>query len=619
MTTKRFYTTWQAEDSIDYRLYIIPSDADYSSGSQDYLLPNDFLLQDMTLDSSIGELPAGLKMDTLNLSVNIASLQGNAELNNLREQLLKGTTTKIVPRNSDGSAYLETITDSYHIAPALSEREFNVFNTFVLMYNDSFGFNPNDWKVLFIGCQKYSAENELEITPLQNLVTFSLELFDITRCIGEVITPIIWKAALRCDSTMITLANGFSKSEKEEYRVYKIGEGYRKEGETFNLADTLEGRFWSYVSTFKRLSEKISVMYSAYMRAILRNNSCSFVAPKFYENTIEFLDNSANVLNSDYLCYVAEIWESTNERGIQLLSGAHSDPAMFGQYNNFHEVLKNLIEGNCEVCKYTYSDTAGNPDIYTCTLSSYYPYGATSVSTKELNQDNTYGNLKVKLLSETLKNATVSVPSINGDADTTEYKFSEQGTSGDNSKDIKVLFHNLPILTNRNRVERVDAIWDNQNRSLVRGSVNSGYILYFNSEVPHVPILVNTICRFYFDADNLVNYYSLPTPIPSPLATTIDYALEIIQRQQNSGLPTTFCFAMVRGLGDKKQAEAELTTTQVNINSFVVGERVKVNLNNYNSLLQSIYNTSIVKGVLLEHSLDIYRGTADIKIRIDAE
>jgi hypothetical protein len=621
---KRFYTEWTSEDNIVYRLYVIPSNADYSSGAQDFLLPDDFVLRDMKLDSSLGDLPTGLRSDVLEMSVNIAALQGSADLNNLREQLLKGTTTQLVPLNSDGSQYLATISNSYHKAPTQAERQFNVFNAFILLYNDSYGFAPNDWKPLFIGCQKYSAENELEITPLQNSVPFKMELHDLTRCVGEMITPTIWKAALRCEDTQIEIASGIFRSEKEEYRFFQTGENYKVGNETVNLADVLDGRFWSYVSTFKRLSSKIGTMYSAYMRAILRNNSCQFIAPTFYGDSVRFLDNAMSDIDADFLCYVAEVWENVSGAGLQLLSGAHADNQMFAQYGNFHEVLKSLVEGSCEICRFSYTRTAGTPDVYTCTLTSQFPYGSTNINTKVFNQDNTYSGLKIKLFSETLKSAKISVSSINGDADTTEYKYEEQGTSGDNSKDLKIMFHNLPLLTNRNKKERVNAIWGNQNMSMVRSSVNSGSIFYFESDEPHLPKLVNVICKIIFDADSIVppsygTYYWLPFPVPAPIVGMIDYSLEIILDQQNSGLPSTYCYAMVRGLGDRKQAEAELTTRLEHAKTNDVGARVKLNLQNYNPLLQEIYNTAIVKGVLLEHSLDIYAGTVDLKIRIDAE
>ena len=185
------------------------------------------------------------------------------------------------------------------------------------------------------------------------------------------------------------------------------------------------------------------------------------------------------------------------------------------------------------------------------------------------------------------------------------------------------MFHNLPILTNRSRVERVYAIQQNENNSWIRGTVNPGYILYFDSSLPFLPTRVATVMKIYFDADSLVPpatpiYYWLPFPVPLVL-TAIDANLQAIFEQQNGGIATTYCYSLVEALGSRKQAEAELTTTQAECVNTKVGERVKVNLSNYNSLLQSIYNTSIVKGVLLEHSLDVFRGTADIKIRIDAE
>lgn len=621
MTSKRFTTTWTSEDYVQYRLYIIPSDADYSSGSTDQVLPDDFLLRDMKLETSIGELPAGLQSQVLKFSVNLASCQGTAELNNLREQLLKGTTTQLTPKNADGSEYLVNENFGYHEAPTLEQRQFDVFNTFILLYNDGFGFTPNDWKVAFIGCQKYASENELELTSLQNVIKFSIEAHDITRCIGETIDQNIWKVALRAKDEMINLSSTLTKSETEEYRHYLLGKDYyfdRDYDNPKNVVDVLDGRFWSYVSTFDRLGQKMTTMLSAYFRTILRKNTATFSIPQLFEKTILFKkEDGTTYLDENYLCYVAEIWESVKGSPVRLVSGAHVDQKMFGQFTNFYELLKMLVENSLEIFVPTYTWSNGSPDQYTLTLTSSFPLAATSGSTVEFNQDNTYSSFKMKILSESLRYASLSVTSVTGDSDTTEFIWGEKGTSNDNSKEMKLMFHNLTVLTDRKTDERIYAVWDNQNMSKVRRSVNSGTILYFDDSTPHLPRKVHPEVSIIFDADAVMNFFTRAVPI---LPTeTPDAELLLLYEQQFSGLPTTIAYALVQLFGNRKQAETTLTSRFINIKSSDIGKRCKVNLNNYNSLLEKIYNANIVKGMLMEASHDVWQGTNEITIRIDAE
>ncbi len=114
MSNRRYVTTWTSEDAINYRLYIIPSNANYAGGSTDVTLPSDFLLRDMTLDTELGELPSGMMSQVLKMSFNIASLEGTADLNNLRIQLLKGSTTKKFPLTVTGTDLIGNA-DSWYV------------------------------------------------------------------------------------------------------------------------------------------------------------------------------------------------------------------------------------------------------------------------------------------------------------------------------------------------------------------------------------------------------------------------------------------------------------------------------------------------------------------------
>lgn len=606
LSNQRFVTTWASEDSVQWRMYIIPSSVNYiSSGvSSNVTLPPEFLLRDMSLETELGNIPAGLVSQVLKINVNIAALQGTTALDDLRAELLRGTTTKKYPLNSNGSTFLGGLLPN-------STLQFDAFNTFVLQYNDGTG-----WKVAFIGCQKYSAENELEITALDNVITYTIEIFDIHRCIGEVISEDVWKMALRCNSDVVQYAADISQPENTELRSIFIGE-YKlgTSGDQPWAIDTLPGEYYMHVSTFGRLKTKIGAMYSAYLRAITQNLSASFVGHDMFTHTFFTYRSFLVGLQQEYLCYIAEIW-ATEEGGTRLVSGAHADPLMFAQFTNFHEVYRMLSENALEIVRPTYAFTPGNPDTYTVTMVSSNPYPYDYQMT--FNEDNTYGNLKIKMFSETLNQVNVSVTSIRGDQDTESFEYGKNGTSGDNSKDIKIMFHNVPILTNRSRSQ--GGFYNSENESgeiYSRKTVNPGTLLYLSTSdtfpdnfKPFVKRIFQGITVFFGGEDLYLDY-------TNPYTQNIP--LQIISEQQNTCLPQIMAYAMVNFLGRPKQAEATLTSTFTTVKTNNVGQRCTIDLLDYNTLLESIYGAETALAVITKHTHKVYEGMCDITLRIDAE
>lgn len=597
MSTKRYVTTWTSEDSIAWKLYIIPSDADYITGGSctDITLPSDFLLRDMTLDTELGAIPSGVVSQVLKINVNIASLQNNTDLNNLRAQLLKGTTTKKEPLKSDGSNFLTSA------ELTTEEKQFDCFNTFILQYNDGSGY-----KVAFIGCQKYSAENELEITALDNVVKFGIEIFDIFRCIGEIISPKIWCSALACNSDNVIYSSVLTQPENTSVPWYYIG-NYLYET-NITAFDVLRGDYEAYVSTFDRLKTKISTMYTAYMRAILSKLNCSFTSNQFFCNTEIFKNWSGYNIAPEKLCYIAEIWEIKDKQR-KLVGGAHYDNTLFEQFTNFFEVYKMILEGSLEIARPSYSFTAGTPDSYSVTMIASNPYPILPTPNIQFDQTSTYGSLKVKMFSEALNQVKVAVTSIKGNNDTDSFEYGKQGTSGDNSKDLKIMFHNVPIISNR--TVRPDIEYDGKS-TYSRTTVNAGTIYYYDTDLKLIPRRVNTNLQIFFGGEDFGLSYTTPPYLKRP-----EY--QMLLEQQESGLPTTIAQAMVNFLGRSKQAEGTLTTTFTIAQFNDVGTRVLVDLEDYNSLLSDIYDTGQVLAVLTAHSHKIYEGMADITIRIDAE
>ena len=599
LSNQRFVTTWTSEDSIQWRMYIIPSSVNYvSSGvSSNVTLPSEFLLRDMSLDTELGSIPAGLVSQVLKINVNIAALQGTQALNDLRTDLLRGTTAKRVPLNADGTQYLASD------IPNQAEREFDAFNTFVLQYNDGSG-----WKVAFIGCQKYSAENELEITALDNVITYTIEIFDIFRCIGEIINQDVWVKALKPTTDTVAWNASFSTGEGTALRGIEIGQGYVNTVESldpFYAVDVLDGNSYYHMQLFTRLATKIGTMYSAYMRAITQKLTSSFVAADFFTKTLIFYKNQSQTGIAPYMQYISEIWSNV-EGTLTLVGGAHIDPKMFGKYTNFFEVYKNIVESSLETLRASYTFTSGTPDAYTVTMIADNPYPVTPFVT--FDQDNTYSSVKIKMLSEGLNQVNVDISTISGERDTTEYGYGKQGTSGDNSKDLNIMFHNLPIITYRNNFNE-----DGLNRWF-RSTINPGYLLSWES--PETGVFdskkVNTLCSVFFGGED----FALAVP-SSPYDQLPEY--QMILEQQQSGIGRTISEALVNFLGRPKQAEASLTTNFTTAKTNDVAKRCTIDLADYNTLLESIYGEPTALAVLTKHTHKIYEGMCDITLRIDAE
>ena len=594
LTNQRFVTTWTSEDSMQWRMYIIPSSVNYITGgtSTNVTLPPEFLLRDMALETELGSIPAGLVSQVLKINVNIAALQGTTALDDLRADILRGTTAKRVPLNADGTEYLASDLTQ-------EQREFDAFNTFVLQYNDGSGY-----KTAFIGCQKYSAENELEITALDNVITYGIEIFDISRCIGELIYQDIWVKGLKPTTDMVAWSSSLTVGEGATLDSVEIGQ-YRnldKWSGTLFAIDKLDGNSYFHIQLFTRLTTKISTMYSAYMRAITQKLTSSFVAADFFTKTLVFYKNQDQIQIPTYLQYISEIW--TNIEGTPtLVGGAHIDSKMFGKYSNFFEVYRAIVENAIEIHRPTYSFTAGTPDAYTLTMIADNPYPILQTPSILFNEDATYGNLKIKMLSEGLNQVNVNISTISGENDTTEYGYGKQGTSGDNSKDLSIMFHNLPIITYRNTYA------SNRWR---RNTVNPGYLVYYDSPQAFGIMKVNTLVSVIFGGEDFA--LSVPT---NPYNRRPEYGM--ILEQQESGMGRTIAQAMVNFLGRPKQAEATLTSTFTTVKTTDVGQRCTIDLSDYNTLLESIYGAPTALSVITKHTHKVYEGMCDITLRIDAE
>lgn len=607
-TNIRYKTEWTSADSIQYRLAIIPSDALYTSGFTEITLPSDFLLRDMTLDTDIGDFPAGLTSQVLKLSVNLAALQGSVNLVSLREQLLRGTTTLKYPKTNAG-------------ADITNAGQFQAFNTFILQYNDGSGY-----KTMFIGCQKFSATNELEITRLENVVKLNIELFDITRCIGEAITETSWCEFLK---NISDTTGGLPENENSFYKSVRVGYDYRP-----RLGAV--GRYWALdiaptnlqfrIQRIDKLFSKINEMYSAYLRAITQNASSTYTFDHIWLYSLVFYKLRAdNNTMPDPMTYPPFIvTEVFNEKG-EIIGGAFRDVAMFTQFKNFHDILKTLFEQSLQTYRLSYTQSGTNPQSYSVTYTADYILPENFYSITPFDKTNIYGSVKVKLLSETLNQFTVNMSTMKGAKDVEEYIATNQATSTDTSKDINAMLHNLPIVTNRE-------LWNDQERwnyefvadeAYIRRAISSGMLVYIDDATGVVKKV---------DTKVGVNNYFLPYYEPDYYFEAVDgwwenaplYKLYMYLEQTRSdtdvtkgaGIPNVIAQTFVDTFGSSKQAVADFTTTFTLLKYSAVAMSCIIDFNNLNPLLASIYGTNTANAVVLKTSHDIYRGMVDTSIRI---
>ncbi len=608
----RYYTTWQSDNGYNYQLTIIPSH-DYidavdtiTSGYTNTLqLPASFLLETMTLDTELGEIPAGLVSQTLEIEVNLASLQGSNALDELRAALLRGTTATLYPIKSVGGF---TYTNF-----------FNCFNTFILECDNGTGtLTP-----IFIGCQKFAGENEITITNLTNVVSFKIELFDVMRCIGEMITPEFWAEELEAKNAVIDWGNGYSQNEQTEHKKLRCGTTYADKFGGFTRTGAIDLTIEPYVyhaTTFERMASKITEMYAGHLRALIPNYSNPISVPvpfakawTFYRNRLDFQDTLTTAPKIGYISDIKNT-ETGNTDG-----GPHVDKNAFLAFNNFHEVLKLIAEQSLEIYRLSYSkSTVAGWFGATFTSDFCLPLEKSGgvVNGILFNTANITSDVKLKMLQETLAEATANVKTITGDKDTQEYPAGRQGTSGDNSKDLQLVFHNLTLATDRKQ----DTVINGQiipnsvqydtvdiANYYVRNGIASGQIVYNDAGTIRK---VDTQCRVSYN-------YGFTEPATTSLdGLFIGRNAAIIKEQQEAGLPVTLANALVTIMGDPKQAVAEFGTIIEAVKYTDVGKEARIDFNALNPLLTAIYNANTARAVITKHSHNINTNEVSLTLRV---
>ena len=602
MAYKRFYSEWKDEQGWDYTLYILPSNANAPGEATIdpnftlVELPDDFIMKSMKLETELGEIPVGMVSQTLNMTLNIAALQGTNDYDVLREQLLRGTTWIGVPYDSSGNAFIDVngVTTIYQR-----------FNTFILMVNDGSGARP-----IFIGCQKYAAENELTVNKLSEILAYKIECFDIFRCIGETIRHELFVEFMALGtlgdnpilSSPVSIDYGDSFTQNSNVKQSKISiysDSYEDSGSNDVAAfDIIPGGLAFTLSTFEKMQSLFNSMLTSYMRALTWNVNSSMTIPEPFKKAWKFYKpralygNSANDIVSKP-AYISEMYFVEDQilyDKTTLGGGAHYDPTALGKAGNFYEVMKLIVENTLESYRIGYAYSIANGSFSaTYTADFIRPLSGSGIT---FNSSNVYGDMKFKLFQETVKSVDVSCTTLQGEKDNKVFPYEEQGTSGDNGKDLEIVFHNVPSASNRKSDKK-------------KYSINAGMIVWNSANGIYK---VDTTCSFkYSNTDEIkLNYLDVAN----------DVGASMIIEQRTGGIPYTIAYGLVKSLGDAKQTELTFKTKHSICGFEDVGTNCTINMQDFNPLITKIYNANTGTAVITKHTLDVYSGTVDIQARM---
>lgn len=625
MAYKRYYSEWTDENDWQYTLYIIPSNANVNP-SFPYLiptfdatftavkLPDEFIMRNgMKLSTELGEIPAGLVSQTLEMTLNLGALQGTNDYDDLRGQLLQGSSALGTYYNTIGEG--SPLYDKFGKYYENGIGAFQKFNTFILMVNDGSGIRP-----LFIGAQKYSAENELTVNKLSEILAYKIECFDVMRCIGEAISHdnfvnFMTEGMLTTPST-IDFGDGFSELSnvaKSQITLYR--DLYTDSRNNIRMGTDLAGGGLSvYASTFERMRTLMQDLFTRYMRGFTWNLNSVVSLPipfakawTFYKPRNNYNNIPTNAVPKP--AYISEIWQMPDGKESlvpRLLGGALKDPTALGKFKNGYEILNALVENSLEIYRlnYAYSALSG---WYSVSYTGDYirPDGSSYIT---FSHTNTYGDVKFKLFSETVKSAKTSCSTLQGEKDSKSFPYEEQGTSGDYSKDIEIIFHNLPSATNR------------KGDRAVRYAINAGMIVFNESDGKEGWLRkVDSTCQFKYGVNDVVKLQYDDVPASGDYKGEGEddkYSVAMIVEQQTAGVPYTIAYSIVKALGGARETELTFKTKHSICGFEDVGTTCTINMNGLNPLITKIYNANTGTAVITKHELDIFSGSVDITARM---
>lgn len=630
MAYKRYYSEWSDENSWAYTLYIIPSNANgnplfpndapsFDANFTAVKLPDDFIKRDMKLSTELGEIPVGIVSQTLEMTLNLGALQGTTDYDDLRGQLLQGSSSagmnynaSGVKCNSDSRYAFNQYTDIFGKNYTYGVGGFQKFNVFILMVNDGFGIRP-----IFIGAQKYAAENELTVNKLSEILAYKIECFDVMRCIGEAISHdafmLFMTEGMLVPPASIDYGDGITElSSAGKYMIRLYSDNYTdSRGNARSARDKVPNDILYFTSTFERMQTLMQDMFTRYMRGFTWNLNSSISLPIPFAKAWTFYKqrNKHGSIPTDTIskpAYISEIWQlaNGNDRPLpRLLGGALKDPTALGKVKNGYEILSLIVENSLEIYRLSYSHSALS-GWFSASYSADYlrPDLASGIT---FGVSNTYGDVKFKMFSETVKSAKASCSTLQGEKDSKSFPYEEQGTSGDNSKDLEIVFHNLPSASNRKKDADRDAI-------------NTGMIVYEPSIFGRIK-KVDSTCQYKYSSTDAVKLQYDDVPASGEnmaLGKDDNFSVAMIVEQQTAGVPYTIAYSLVKALGSARETELTFKTKHMNCDPDDVGKTCTINMNAMNPLITKIYNANTGTAVITKHELDIFSGSVDITARM---
>lgn len=434
MTTyKQYKYSFTDKNGWGWTINIIPNKSvmefEYNSDLLDEVdLPSGFFLDDaLTITSDLGDIPCGIVGSTAKCVINLSSIN-DALYDDLRESLLSINVDAwyALQQNVNVQAF-ETLGNWGGIE---SNFYFKPYNTYVFKTNYGDGDN---YSVFWMGCQKPNPNNILTVTEQSNILTLEVELDNLFKCICEQINTKHLAIALRHNTKNcngILSLGEFSEKQTGDNNWYLWHWG----------APDTQAKFKSFVS----LKNDLQALIGAVLRIFLHDTQATvstfplpFSTWGFRQNTKMGINTVINVSNND-VGYVSEIW-LTNKKPQELKGGVHVDANCFNKFTNLYDILKNIAECSLETWRLSYTNT-------TLSVYSNAIFDGSNSNGFALTKSTAFSDVKIDFTQgRGLSSTEVNVESVKGKFNTEEFRYSDYGTDGDNTKTISTMFHNMPV------------------------------------------------------------------------------------------------------------------------------------------------------------------------------
>lgn len=433
MTTfKQYQYAFTDKNGWGWTIDIIPNKSvmefEYNSDLLDVVsLPAGFFLDDaLSITSDLGDIPAGIVGSTAKCVINLSSIN-DAQYDVLRESILSINVDAWYALQQ--GANVQAFESLGNYGGIETNFYFKPYNTYIFKTN----YGSGGYSVFWMGCQKPNPNNVLTVTEQSNILTLEIELDNLFKCICEQINTKHLAIALRY-STKICNA------------ILSLGEFTEKQtGNTdYNLFHWGAPDTQSKFKTFLTLKDNLQSLIAAVFRIFIHNTQASistFPLPFStwgYRQHTKFGVNTNISVSNNEVGYISEIW-LTNKNPQELKGGVHVDDNCFNKFTNLYDILKNIAESSLETWRVSYTNT-------TMSINSNAIFDGANANGFLLTSATAFSDVKIDFTQgRGLSSTEVNVESVKGKFNSEEFRYSDYGTDGDNTKTISTMFHNMPV------------------------------------------------------------------------------------------------------------------------------------------------------------------------------